>query len=274
MSKVILLTGTSSGIGLASALAAARAGFTVVGTVRSPDAPQALLEAGVDLRYLEQTDQQSIVDCVAGVIETYGRLDALVNNAGIAYCGVTLELTDMAVIRENMEVNFFGVIALTQAALPHLRASRGRIVTISSVRGVIGWPFNEGYSAAKHAVEGYLEALAPVAAQVGVAITLIQPAAVIDSAFIANSPLDPVAALAEAGPYAGAFTAYREGIRNRSVDTAQVSADVAAVVVDALTQENPPFRIQTGQAVLDLVERQLIDPSGETVQRMTRSWVS
>ena len=85
--------------------------------------------------------------------------------------------------------------------MPYLRATRGRLITISSVRGVIGQPFNEGYSAAKFAIEGFMEALAPVAAQVGVTVSLIEPAAVLDTEFVNNSSgPDPAALLAEPGP--------------------------------------------------------------------------
>jgi NAD(P)-dependent dehydrogenase (short-subunit alcohol dehydrogenase family) len=235
------------------------------------------VQAGVDVRHLEQTDQQSIVDCVRGVVETYGRLDALVNNAGIAYSGFTLELNDLDVIRANMEVNFFGVIALTKAALPHLRATRGRVITISSLRGVIGQPFNEAYSAAKHAIEGFMEALAPVVAQVGVDISLIEPAAVMDTAFVPNAVvagLNPQVMIEKAGPYAPAFAAYREWVRTRAAEGSQLANDVAAVVIDALSVQRPAFRIQTSAAVRSMVAQQLADPSGEAIQLMTRSCVT
>src|SRR5512140_3804746 len=115
--SVLLVTGASSGIGLATATAAA--GVTV------------------DVRRLDVTDADSVSDCVTGVIASYGRLDALVNNAGAAHLG-TLELDTMQCVRDAMEVNFFGVVAMSRAALPHLRASRGRLVTVSSVGGIVG----------------------------------------------------------------------------------------------------------------------------------------
>src|SRR5215475_4407379 len=133
----------------------------------------------------------------------------------------------MDVLRRSMEVNFFGVITMSRAAMPHLRATRGRVVTISSVRGVIGQPFNEAYSAAKFAVEGFMEALAPVAAEVGVRVSLIEPAAVLDTAFITNARPDPAAMLASAGPYGPAYQAYRGWVATGAIECAQMAEEVA-----------------------------------------------
>ncbi len=277
---VVLITGTSSGIGLASAIAAAQAGFTTVATVRDPQRATALREAagaaGVDLdiRRLDITDGASIAACVRGVTAAHGRLDALVNNAGVAGGSPTMELSTMEALRANMEVNFFGVVAMSRAAMPHLRAGGGRLITISSVRGVIGQPFNEAYSAAKFAVEGFMEALAPVAAEVGVSVSVIEPAAVLDTAFVANAKQDPAAMLAAAGPYAPAFQAYRGWVGGQAAQGAQLSRDVAGVVVRTLTEGRPAFRIQTSDWATAYVAAKLADPDGAVIQALTRSWVA
>lgn len=164
--RTVLITGTSSGIGLAAAIAAARAGWRTVATLRDTGRADALrkaaAEAGVeiDIRQLDVVDEASVTAAVEGVIADYGRLDAVVNNAGAGHVG-TLELESVADVREVMEVNFFGVLNVSKAALPHLRATGGRLITVTSVGGVIGQPFNEAYCAAKFAVEGYMESLAP-----------------------------------------------------------------------------------------------------------------
>lgn len=277
--RTVLITGTSSGIGLASAIAAAQAGFTTVATVRDPDRAGALREAAeqagvaVDVRRLDSTDPASVAACVAGALSTHGRLDALVNNAGIANSSPTLELATMDALRVNMEVNFFGVVEVSRAAMPHLRATRGRLITISSVRGVIGQPFNEAYSAAKFAVEGFMEALAPVAAQVGVTVSLIEPAAVMGTSFIASSTLDPEALLAASGPYAPAFRTYRDWVSGHATEGAQTAGEVAEVVVRALTDDRPALRIQTSGWATNYVATKLADPDGSAVQALTRSWV-
>lgn len=277
--RTVLVTGASSGIGLATAVAAARAGFTTVATVRRPDGDLALREAAeragvcVDVVSLELTDAESVQECIRSVLALHGRLDALVNNAGVAALGPTLELSTMDTLRAAMEVNFFGVIGLSRAAMPHLRAARGRLVTVSSVRGVIGQPFNEPYSAAKFAVEGFMEALAPVAAEVGVAVTLIEPAAVLDTSFVASARFDPRAAMAAAGPYAAAFAAYRAWVGTGAVECAQHSADVADVVVRTLRDPSPALRVQTSEYARRYVARKLADPGGASVLHLTRSWL-
>ncbi|MGH3679827.1 MAG: SDR family NAD(P)-dependent oxidoreductase [Natronosporangium sp.] len=271
---VALVTGASSGIGLACAVAAARAGFTTVATVRSPAAEPVVREAAgaaVDVVRLEVTDPASVEQCLRSVVDRHGRLDALVNNAGNAGLRTTLELGSLAALRACMEVNFFGLVAVSRAAMPHLRATGGRLVTISSVRGVIGQPFNEAYSAAKFAVEGFMEALAPVAAEVGVAVSLVEPAAVLDTAFVANAPADPAAT--PTGPYAAAFDGYRRWVQTGAVEGAQTAAEVAAVVVRALTEDRPAFRIQTSEYARRYVARKLADPDGSAIQQLTRSWL-
>ena len=275
----VLITGASSGIGLASAIAAAEAGYTTVATVRRPDGDLAIREAAekagvsIDVVSLEVTDPESVDECIRSVIAMHGRLDALVNSAGVAGISPTLELSSMDVLRANMEVNFFGVVAMSRAAMVHLRNARGRLVTISSVRGVIGQPFNEGYSAAKFAVEGFMEALAPVAAEVGVRVSLIEPAAVLDTAFITNARPDPAAMLAAAGPYAAAFRAYRGWVETGAIESAQVAADVAEVVVRTLEDSRPAFRIQTSDYAQRYVAHKLADPDGSVIQKLTRSWL-
>ncbi|MCA2220752.1 SDR family NAD(P)-dependent oxidoreductase [Nonomuraea aurantiaca] len=277
--KTVLVTGASSGIGLATAIAAAQAGFTTLGTVRRPDGDLALREAAeqaglsVDVVSLELTDPESVHDCIRSVIAMHGRLDALVNNAGILGVSHTVELNSMENLRASMEVNFFGAVAMSRAAMPHLRATGGRLITISSVRGVIGQPFNEAYSAAKFAIEGFMEGLAPVAAEVGVSVSLIEPAAVLDTAFIAGSGVDPAAMLAMAGPYADAYRAYRKWVASRAIEGAQVAREVAEVVVRTLTDERPAFRVQTSEYGRAYVARKLADPDGSVIQELTRSWV-
>jgi NAD(P)-dependent dehydrogenase (short-subunit alcohol dehydrogenase family) len=277
--KTVLVTGASSGVGLATAIAAAGAGFTTLGTVRRPDGDLALREAAekagvsVDVVSLELTDPESVSDCIGSVIAMHGRLDALVNNAGIAGVSHTMELNSLDNLRTTMEVNFFGAVAMSRAAMPYLRTTGGRLVTISSVRGVIGQPFNEGYSAAKFAIEGFMEGLAPVAAEVGVSVSLIEPAAVLDTAFIVNAGVDPAAMLARSGPYTAAYRTYRAWVASGAIEGAQTAREVAEVVVRTLTDERPAFRVQTSEYGRAYVARKLADPDGSVIQELTRSWV-
>ncbi|MBA9050367.1 MULTISPECIES: SDR family oxidoreductase [Streptomyces] len=277
-SKTVLITGTSSGVGLAAAVGAARSGWTAIATMRDTSKAEALLaaaaEAGVadrvQVERLDVTDPESITVCLDEVIADHGRLDALVNNAGAAQVG-TIEQSSLDDIRAAMEVNFFGVVAMTRTALPHLRASQGRVITVSSVGGAVGQPFNEAYCAAKFAVEGFMQSLAPVAATVGVDVTVIEPGAVA-SEFVANLGLDVPAMLAEAGPYAQALQAYIARTRE-SFGNAQTPAEAAAPIIDVLTAERPPFRVQTSQWARDFVATTLADLDGSAVQTLTHTWV-
>ena len=207
---------------------------------------------------------------MADVIDTYGRLDALVNNAGAAHIN-TVELDDLVAIRATFEVNFFGVVAMTHAAMPHLRATGGRLLTISSVGGIVGQPFNEAYCAAKFAVEGFMESLAPVAAAVGVTVSVIEPGAV-QSSFVANAGVDREAMVDRSGPYAAALRAYL--VRTEAAfANAQSAAEVGDIVVNALNIENPVFRLQTSAGAQAFAGLKLADLDGSVVQGVTASWV-
>ncbi|MEV4194733.1 SDR family NAD(P)-dependent oxidoreductase [Streptomyces toxytricini] len=276
--RTVLITGTSSGIGLAAAVAAARAGWRTVATLRDPARAGALrkaaADAGVelDIRQLDVTDEASVAAAVAGVVADYGRLDAVVNNAGAGHVG-TLENDSLAAIRAVMEVNFFGVLNVSKAALPHLRAAGGRLVTVTSVGGVVGQPFNEAYCAAKFAVEGYMESLAPVARTLGVAVSVVEPGAVATE-FVNNIGIDPEAGL-EAGAYTGALHTYVDRTVAQFLDgTAQSPEGAAESVLEALTAAEPAFRIQTTDWAREFVGTKLADVDGSAVQNLTSAWVS
>jgi NAD(P)-dependent dehydrogenase (short-subunit alcohol dehydrogenase family) len=277
VSPVLLITGTSSGIGLASAVRTAGAGYTVVATMRNLDKSEALrkaaADAGVtlDIRQLDVTKQAEIDGCVAGVIESYGHLDVLINNAGIANTFATIETCPMDVFRANIEVNFFGVVAMTRAALPHLRASQGRVVSMGSTRGLIAQPFNEGYSSSKFAVEGFLESLAPVAAGMGVTVVIVEPGPV-SSSFGANAGVTWESLMSDAGPYSVVLEPYLAWVQRTGWPGIQTPAEVAEVVLQAVTDPDPAFRIMTSDWGRDYAQIKYADPDGSIVATMTRSW--
>ncbi|MFD9221718.1 SDR family oxidoreductase [Streptomyces sp. NPDC060064] len=276
-SKVVLITGTSSGIGLAAAVAAARAGWQTVATLRDTSRADALrkaaADAGVelDIRQLDVTDEASVAAAIEGVISDHGRLDAVINNAGAGHLG-TLENETVGDVRKVMEVNFFGVLHASKAALPHLRASGGRLITVTSVGGVIGQPFNEAYCAAKFAVEGYMESLAPVAAKLGVTVSVVEPGAVATE-FVSNIGVDPEAAIATAGPYADALRSYVERTVSQFLSGAQTPAEAAESVLQALTEDRPAFRIQTSDWARAFTGTKLSDLDGSAVLGLTGGWV-
>jgi NAD(P)-dependent dehydrogenase (short-subunit alcohol dehydrogenase family) len=276
--KTVLITGTSTGIGLAAAVGAAQAGWHVVATMRDPAKAGSLLDAAgatgvaerVQVMSLDVVDPASVAGCVDAVVAEHGRLDAVVNNAGAGMVG-TAEHLAMAEVRAAMEVNYFGVVSVSRAAMPHLRASRGRLVTVTSVGGVVGQPFNDAYCAAKFAVEGFMEALAPVAATVGVRVSVVEPGAVA-SEFVASQQLDIPALVQAAGPYAPALQAYIKRTM-ASFGNAQSAADAAAAITAMLEAAKPPFRVQTSEWARDFVGTKLADVTGSAVQLLTGAWV-
>jgi NAD(P)-dependent dehydrogenase (short-subunit alcohol dehydrogenase family) len=276
--RTVLITGTSSGIGLAAAVAAAKAGWNVVATMRDPAKSARLLaEAGaagvagrVHVDRLDVTDPASVESAVARAAAAHDGLDAVVNNAGAGVLG-TLEVGGMEPVRAAMEVNYFGVVEVTRAVLPHLREAGGRLITVTSVGGVVGQPFNEAYCAAKFAVEGFMEALASVAATVGVRVVLVEPGAVA-SEFVTSQRLDIPAMVGEAGPYGLALEAYIDRAR-QSFGNAQSAEDAAEPIVGALQARNPPFRIQTSEWAREFVGTKLADVDGSAVQALMAQWV-
>ncbi|TFC92774.1 MULTISPECIES: SDR family oxidoreductase [Cryobacterium] len=274
--RVVLITGTSSGIGLHAAIAAGRAGHTVVATMRDLEGARALRDAAsdaqvsLDIRRLDVTEHQSVAEVVAETIARHGRLDAVINNAGSGRLG-TIENETVDDVRAVMEVNFFGVVALTRAALPHLRGTRGRLITVSSVGGVIGQPFNEAYCAAKFAVEGFMESLAPVAATAGVSVTVVEPGAVASS-FVANVGRDSSQSGPANDPYAAELEAYLARAAT-SFGSAQSARSAGEVVADLLDGDRPAFRVQTSDSARQFAAVKLSDLDGSAVQRMTAAWL-
>ncbi|MEL4318483.1 SDR family NAD(P)-dependent oxidoreductase [Leifsonia sp. YIM 134122] len=277
--SIVLITGTSSGIGLATAVAAASDGATVVATMRdvakAGPLRDAAREAGVelDIRALDVTDAVAVVAVVDAVVADHGRLDVLVNNAGAGHVG-TIEQDSLEEYRTAMEVNYFGVVALTKAALAHLRASGGRIVTVSSVGGIVGQPFNEAYCAAKFAVEGFLESLAPVAASVGVSVTIVEPGAV-NTEFAGNAGIGAALERVAGTDYAPALDAYvRHARATFDPAAAQKPGDIAAVILEVIGADSPPTRVQTSAAAQRFVGVTLRDLDGSAVQAVTSGWIA
>src|SRR3982751_1664010 len=171
---VALVTGASSGIGKAAALALGVAGFQVVGTSRNSS--RVAPGNGVTYLDLDVTSDESVSAVVKHVIERFGRVDVLINNAGVGTAGAAEE-SSVAQAQSVFDVNVFGPIRMTKAILPHMRAQgRGRIINISSVLGLVPQPYMASYAATKHAIEGYSESLDHELREHGVRVLLIEPA--------------------------------------------------------------------------------------------------
>jgi short-subunit dehydrogenase len=172
--RVALVTGASAGIGEAAASALADAGFTVYGTSRK--AAPGETRGGVVFLPLDVTDDDSVAGVVREVLQRSGRIDVLVNNAGVGVSGAAEE-SSIEQARALFETNLFGSIRTTRAVLPHMREQgSGRIINVSSVLGFMPAPFMALYAATKHAIEGYSESLDHEVREHGVRVLLVEPA--------------------------------------------------------------------------------------------------
>lgn len=246
MSGVVLVTGASTGIGRAAALALARRGQRVIATLRDPARGAALRDAaareGLDVgcAQLDVTDAGSVERSVAEVLRAHGRLDVLVANAGF-HQGAALEETSIATFRELFETNTLGVVRCVQAVLPHFRArGAGRIVAVTSQSGRLVHPTNAAYCASKFAAEAVLEALALEVAPLGIRVAIVEPGLTFTAAqekFVPWPRGTPYQALYER---TGAVFA-------RDAELGSSAEQVGERVADAALAPDPPLRTLVGR---------------------------
>lgn len=269
--KVALVTGCSTGVGLHAAVRLAEAGYTVVATMRDPGKQQALQDeaakarVAVEVAPLDVCSQASIDAAVAGVMARHGRIDLLINNAGAGFLG-SVEQTGDDDLRRTMETNFFGVWNMTKAVLPHMRAAgSGRIISVTSVGGLLGQPFNEAYCAAKFAVEGMMEGLAPLAQQFGVQVCLVEPGP-INTEFVASvraTSQASIAAMSE--PYGTLAQRYIGASGDVFTTYGQTGDDIAKIIAALATVEKPDFRTITSDFAMATVASKVVDRTGNSV---------
>ncbi|KQQ03558.1 MULTISPECIES: SDR family NAD(P)-dependent oxidoreductase [unclassified Rathayibacter] len=242
-SRTWFLTGTSSGFGRLWAEAALERGDRVAATARDIDSltdlaarfPERLLPLALDV-----TDRTEVLTAVDRVEQHFGGIDIVVNNAGYGHFGMVEELTERE-IREQMETNFFGALWVTQAALPSLRRSRGRLLQVTSEGGVRAFPGIGAYHASKWALEGLSESLRQEVAAFGVRVTCVEP-----------------------GPYATDWLSRGSRRSAELPDYAAVHADgpefgvgdpaaTSAAILELVDAEDPPARLILG-TVLPAIE--------------------
>jgi NAD(P)-dependent dehydrogenase (short-subunit alcohol dehydrogenase family) len=171
--QVVLVTGASSGIGKTTAEHLAARGYRVFAGARRPDAVSPL--PGAELIALDVTDDASVSEAVASILEKAGRIDALINNAGSSILGA-VEETSIDQARSLLETNVLGVLRMSQAVLPTMRRQHaGRIVNVSSVVGFLPSPYMSVYAASKHAIEGLSESMDHEVRSFGVRVVLVEP---------------------------------------------------------------------------------------------------
>ena len=236
---VAIVTGASAGIGEATARALHTAGYRVFGTYRKPPATRL---TGVEYVACDVTSDESVQAAVAQVLAKTGRIDLLVNNAGVGLVAGAEE-SSLEQAKSLFDVNLFGVVRLTKAVLPTMRRQKsGRIINLSSVMGLIPAPFMALYAASKHAVEGYSESLDHEIRASGIRVVLVEPAYTRTSfegnVYQADQQLDV---------YESART-NAQGVLRDGMKTADTPELVASAVVKAATDTNPARRYTAGRA--------------------------
>ena len=195
------------------------------------------------------TNTQSVNDAIQQIITEQGKIDCLINNAGIGFIKTT-EQADESEIDQVMNTNYMGVVRTTKAVLPHMRKARsGHIINVSSVGGLVGQPFNEIYCASKFALEGYTESLASyVKPFFNIKFSLVEPGG-IQSEFISNVMANHDTDNLD-DEYKPILGQYVQGAQNRASDEKsqsayQTSSEVAQCIIDVINNPEPPLRVRT-----------------------------
>jgi short-subunit dehydrogenase len=285
MSKIILITGASTGIGLETAIQLAEQGHKVYATMRNL-AKSTLLKESAEKRkvnlsilQLDVLDDQSIANCISEIIKNNGRIDVLINNAGAGFIR-TMEQASMDEIKHVMEVNFYGPIRCSKAVLPIMRKQKsGHIINISSVGGLVGQPVNEIYCAAKFALEGLTESLATyLEPYFGIHISLIEPGGVItefgnnlsnyfnSTGGILNDDYKPLME-----NYMGYRASFTDELKEKAF---QKPAQIAEVIIKCMNDSHPKVRYMSSDGVAAFTKvKTSLDPDGEILKTQVRKGV-
>ncbi|HET9636280.1 MAG TPA: oxidoreductase [Gemmatimonadaceae bacterium] len=247
--KVWFITGCSTGFGRELARMVLDRGYRCVVTARDPAKAEDIAKGKEDralVLELDVTDQVQINAAVSSAVEHFGRIDVLVNNAGIGYFG-SVEESDEEEFRWMFEINFFGLSSMTRAVLPIMRKQRsGQIVNISSIGGLRSFPALAYYNATKYAVEGFSESLALEVAPLGIKVTIVEPSG-FRTDWAGRSASETRSGIAD---YAD--TAW-QNIQNLRASSGKQPGDpvrAAAAIIDAVESPNPPLRLLLGKAAL------------------------
>ena len=253
---VWFITGCSTGFGRELARAVLDRGHCAVVTARDPEKIEDIV-AGHDEQalvvQLDVTKPWEIKSSVQEAEETFGRIDVLVNNAGIGYFGA-IEESDEREVRNMFEINFFGLANMTRAVLPGMRKRRtGHIVNMSSIGGLAAFPAIGFYNASKFAVEGFSEALAKEVEPLGIRVTVVEPSGFRTdwAGRSANEARYPIA------DYAETAGANRNTLRGYSGNQPGDPARAAAAIIAAVEAPNPPLHLLLGKAALAGARRKL-----------------
>jgi NAD(P)-dependent dehydrogenase (short-subunit alcohol dehydrogenase family) len=253
--KVAIVTGSSSGFGLLTVVELAKAGFSIIATMRQLERrmrlDEALARAGsnlsarVEVRQLDVTDFQRAPSIIAEIARERGHIDVLVNNAGFAVGGFAEDVA-LDELRLQMDTNFFGHVAITKAVLPTMRAQRsGHIIMVSSILGLLSQPMVSSYCASKHALEGWAESLRIELRALGIKVVLVEPGAFKTDIWTRNV-LVSRGALDGSSPNKERSRKFSEGIKKSTRDMAD-PIEVARLITRIAQDPNPRLRYRVGR---------------------------
>ena len=250
-SKIWFITGTSRGFGREWAIAALDRGDKVAATARSTDSLDDLVEQYGDAVLpleLDVTDKSAVDAAVAKALETFGRIDVAVNNAGYGHFGLVEEVTE-AELRAQLETNLFGAVWVTQAVLPAMRAQHaGHIIQVSSIGGISAFPLVGAYHASKWALEGISQSLSQEVAGFGISVTLIEPGGFstdwAGSSAKTSEPLPDYAAVHEAVAEA----------RKARIGTPGDPRATRGPILEIVDAEKPPLRVFFGTSPIGIAK--------------------
>ena len=282
MKKIALITGTSSGLGLETAILLAKSSYTVYATMRNLAKKEPLLarakEENISLKVLalDVTEQQSVNHCVQTILTKEGQIDLLVNNAGSGFAKTTEQATEVE-IQWITDVNYFGVVRCTKAVIPSMRERMsGHIINISSVGGLVGQPFNELYCGAKFAVEGFTEGLASYLTDAfNIHFSIVEPGGIV-SEFMKSAIEKTMTDGKMANPaYMPILEKYMSGLKSRAEESAeqvyQTPLQVAEVILTVAQNEHPPLRIRTSDWAEEFCSlKTQADPDGTKLVRQVK----
>lgn len=256
--KIALVTGASSGIGQATAELLAKTGYTVYGTSRrGGDTGGGTGGRSYKMLQLDVTRDESVEAAVQQLMQREGRIDLLVNNAGFGVAPAGAEESSIGQAQSIFDTNFFGIVRMTRAVLPHMRKQgSGRIINIGSVLGLLPMPYGALYAATKHAIEGYSESLDHELRTRGIRVSVIEPAYT-KTPFDANF-LEPDAKL-------DAYREVRAAVSERVKEvmaTADQPGVVAEVVLKAASAVRPRLRYTAGGLASRLTWLRRFAPAG------------
>lgn len=255
-SKVWFITGTSRGFGREWAIAALDRGDRVAATARSTDSLADLVERYGDAilpLQLDVTDKAAVQEAVRRALDTFGRIDIAINNAGYGHFGFVEEVSEEE-LRAQLETNLFGAVWVTQAVLPSMREQgSGHIIQVSSIGGITAFPIVGAYHASKWALEGISQALAQEVAGFGVKVTLVEPAAF---------STDWAGSSAKRSEELPAYDEVRKAVLAARAARNSAPGDAAATrgpILELVDAEEPPLRVFFGAAPLGIAKADYAD---------------